>query len=388
LNVEAVAGAVPSPELELRFAIRDTGVGIPREKQQTIFQAFAQADGSTTRPFGGTGLGLTISQRLVAMMGGRLWVESETGLGSTFSFTIVVKVGSQAVQGIDGGLPTLRGTAVLVVDDNATNRRILAQNLSRWGMRPFLADSGPAAIRLLEACPEPISLILTDVHMPEMDGFDLAEYLKGQGAISTIVMLTSGSRAGDIDRCRDLGIDAYLTKPVAQHNLRSVILRVLAQRTQQATGTISGRPGEGEDHSLPSADQDNESLRILLAEDNVVNQKVAVQMLVNQGHRVVVVSNGLEALAALDHDSFDLILMDVQMPAMDGFEAAAAVRARERLTGERVPILAMTAHAMAGDQERCLSSGMDGHIAKPVRKADLLKAIRSAISASHRLEHR
>jgi CheY-like chemotaxis protein len=201
-------------------------------------------------------------------------------------------------------------------------------------------------------------------------------------------MLTSGSRAGDIDRCRDLGIDAYLTKPVAQHNLRSVILRVLAQRTQQATGTISGRPGEGEDHSLPSADQDNESLRILLAEDNVVNQKVAVQMLVNQGHRVVVVSNGLEALAALDHDSFDLILMDVQMPEMDGFEAAAAVRARERRTGERVPILAMTAHAMAGDQERCLSSGMDGYIAKPVHKADLLKAIRSVFSASHRLEHR
>jgi two-component system sensor histidine kinase/response regulator len=375
LTAEGLHGAeANASEMILQFAVRDTGIGIPREKQQTIFQAFAQADGSTTRRFAGTGLGLTISQRLVGMMGGRIWVESEVDQGSTFWFTVAVKVGAQGATEMNLSGASLQGVAVLVVDDNASNRRILSENLRRWGMEPIVAESGAVAMRLLENSPLPVSLILTDVHMPEMDGFELARYIKSRSSVATIVMLTSGSQLGDVEKCRELNIDAYLTKPVAPHHLRSAILRVIGNRSAQVA--LTELPAAHTPSSAPSQFA-GEPLRILVAEDNIVNQKVAQRFLIKEGHSVVVVSNGREALTALDREQFDLVLMDVQMPEMDGFEATAAIRARERFTGTRLPILAMTAHAMAGDQQRCLAVGMDGYVAKPVHKADLLNAIRS-----------
>jgi two-component system, sensor histidine kinase and response regulator len=375
LTVERSAAASHSPHLELRFSVRDTGIGIPKEKQQAIFQAFAQADGSTTRRFGGTGLGLTISQRLVSIMGGRIWVESELGNGSTFVFTIGVTVGSEVGDDPRAEIPNLADVTVLIVDDNATNRRILAKNLSRWGMQPVLADGGAAALRLIETSPLPISLVLSDVHMPEMDGFELARHIKASAPSTRIIMLTSGSHTGDIERCRALGIDTYLTKPVAQKDLRSAILGVLSNCPSVRT---KAKPkARAVPEGALSVEPSNHPLRILLAEDNVINQKVAQRLLANEGHYVSVASNGKEALKALEREQFDLVLMDVQMPEMDGFEATAAIRARERFTGMRIPILAMTAHAMPGDEDRCLTAGMDGYVAKPVRKIDLLKAIAS-----------
>jgi two-component system sensor histidine kinase/response regulator len=380
LSVKGTSNDPARPsDVELGFAVRDTGIGISRDKQETIFQAFAQEDGSTTRRFGGTGLGLTISQRLVEMMGGRIWVESETGQGSTFRFTVAVRVGSHAPSELNVAQPILQGTPVLVVDDNATNRRILAEFLSRWGMRPTMAGSAFEAIQILESSPMPFPLILTDVHMPEMDGFELASYIKRRGTMATIVMLTSGSHTGDLERCRELGVEGYLTKPVAQNELRAAILRVLARRSPQVDPAEAANADEPS-HSTGPVKARREALRILLAEDNVVNQKVTQRILSNEGHSVEVAGNGREALAALERGPFDVLLMDVQMPEMDGFEATAAIRARERFTGARLPIVAMTAHAMAGDEERCLAAGMDGYVAKPVRKAELLGSIERVIA--------
>jgi two-component system, sensor histidine kinase and response regulator len=381
LSVEGVFDATDgSSEIELRFSVRDTGIGIAVEKQEKIFQAFAQADGSTTRRYGGTGLGLTISQRLAHMMGGRLWVESQAGRGSTFWFTVLVQ--AAAGSGTENHLDQtgLLGVPVLIVDDNATNRRILAESVAGWGMRPLIAESGPAAIRLLEDSSGPIPLILTDVHMPDMDGFELAAAIKGRGNAAMIVMLTSGSHTGDVARCRELGIDAYLTKPVPRTELRTAILRVLGS----APETLLQTPRR--DRQEPSRDNPGSGvLRILLAEDNMVNQKVATRLLEKEGHRVVVVGTGREAVSAIDRESFDVVLMDVQMPEMDGFEATAAIRGRERFGGKRLPIIALTAHAMSDDKERCLSAGMDGYVAKPVRRQELLDAIRQATTCASRL---
>ncbi len=366
--VSVEAGRVETsaePTLVLQFGVSDTGIGIPAEKQRSIFQPFEQADGSTTRRFGGTGLGLTISNRLVEMMGGRIWVESQEGAGSLFRFTVPVQLSGEAsVQALEED--EVRGVPALVVDDNATNRRILAESLSRWGMRVVEADCGAAAIRALDSSSEPPRLILSDVHMPEMDGFELAAYLKRKVETARIVMLTSGSRAGDPERCRQLGVEAYLVKPVGQSELRSTVLRVLGI----ATPRVEGLAQRG-------AEESGALWRILLAEDNAVNRTVAQRMLQGDGHRVVAVSNGREALAAWEREAFDVVLMDVQMPVMDGFEATAEIRARERSGGGRTAILAMTAHAMSGDRERCLAAGMDGYVAKPVHKAELTEAIRA-----------
>jgi CheY-like chemotaxis protein len=376
LVVESLLDATPtSSEIELRFAVRDTGIGIAPEKQEEIFRAFAQADGSTTRRYGGTGLGLTISQRLASMMGGRIWVESQFGRGSTFWFTVLVQAatGRGSVTRLDQ--PTLLGVPVLIVDDNATNCRILAESLSTWGMRPLVAESGSAAIQRLDDAKSPIPLILTDVHMPHMDGFELAAIIKQRGDAAMIVMLTSGSHSGDMARCAELGIEAYLTKPVPRADLRTAILRVL-RRTPESVLEPPIHLSQQSSMRSPGSDV----LRILLAEDNIVNQKVATRILEKQGHRVVVVGTGREAVAAVDRESFDVALLDVQMPEMDGFEATAAIRARERFTGTRLPIVAMTAHAMSGDRERCLSAGMDDYVAKPVRTQDLLATIRRVTS--------
>ncbi len=356
--------------VRLAFAVRDTGIGITPEQQKIIFQPFAQADASTTRRFGGTGLGLTICQRLVKLMGGSIAMESDAGKGSTFRFTVRVDPIHNSSHEKIIEPAALKGVPVLVVDDNATNRRILAETLSRWGMRPVVADGAAEALRLYRSAGVPIPLVLADVHMPEMDGFELAAQIKRCQDAPTIVLMTSGSHADDIARCRELKVDAYLTKPVAQKELQATILRVLQPRAAAGRSVL---PAHGA--RLPQPHTASGPLRILLAEDNLVNQKVALRMLEHEGHSVMVVGSGLEVLTALDHEAFQLVLMDIQMPGMDGFEATIAIRERERFTGKRVPIMAMTAHAMTGDKERCLAAGMDGYIAKPVNKAELQEAI-------------
>jgi two-component system, sensor histidine kinase and response regulator len=361
-------------ELELRFSVRDTGIGISREKHDVIFHAFTQGDNSMTRQYGGTGLGLTISKRLVEMMGGRLSVESEYQRGSTFSFTVPVRVVEETplLPVLDSA--SLRGVPVLVVDDNATNRRVLSEWLSHWGMWPMLAESGPAALRLLESLVVPVPLILTDVHMPEMDGFELLKHIKIHSRIPTVIMLTSGSYAGDVARSRELGADAYLIKPVRRSELLQTILRILAAQPPAPQSVLTWRESarQMERELRP---QGSSGLHILVAEDNVINQKYALGVLEKEGYSAVVVSTGREALMALERESFDLVLMDVQMPDMDGFEATSSIRARERFTGIRTPIVAMTAHAMNGDRDKCLAAGMDAYVSKPIRRSELMDAI-------------
>jgi signal transduction histidine kinase/ligand-binding sensor domain-containing protein/DNA-binding response OmpR family regulator len=356
--------------LTLHFMVSDTGIGIPPEKQKLIFEAFSQADGSTTRKYGGTGLGLTICSRLVEVMGGRIWVESEMGRGSRFHFTMRFGIGERAAGVVAASPEKLRGLGVLVVDDNCTNRRILEELLIRWGMKPVSSESGQAALaRLREAweAGEPFELVLTDVHMPEMDGFRLVELIRQEPELApaTIMMLTSAGQRGDAARCRELGVAAYLTKPIRQSELREAILKVLGQIEQEGQANLLTR------HSLREAGTAMTSLRVLLAEDNPVNQRLVIRLLEKSGHRVVVANNGLEVLAALDKEGFDLVLMDVQMPEMDGFEATAVIREKEKRSGTHLQIIALTAHAMKGDRERCLNAGMDGYLPKPVGSKEL-----------------
>jgi two-component system sensor histidine kinase/response regulator len=374
VSVEARPRKVGKSELELHFSVRDTGIGISREKHEAIFHAFSQGDSSTTREFGGTGLGLTISKRLIEMMGGRISVESEFQRGSIFSFTTPVSVVENRPDTFD--CTSLRGVPVLVVDDNATNRRVLSGWLSHWGMWPMLAESGPAALKLLESMVEPVPLVLTDVHMPEMDGFELLKHINIHLRTPTVIMLTSGSYAGDVARSRELGAEAYLIKPVRQNELLQTILRILAAHPAVshpvATWRDSVRRLGRQLRPNPS-----EALHVLVAEDNIINQRYALSVLEKEGYSVVVVGNGREALMALERESFDLVLMDVQMPEMDGFEATSSIRARERFTGTHTPIVAMTAHAMNGDRDKCLAAGMDAYVSKPIRKSDLIEAISS-----------
>jgi signal transduction histidine kinase/DNA-binding response OmpR family regulator len=357
-------------ELLLHFTVRDTGIGIPLEKQEKIFEAFSQADGSTTRKYGGTGLGLTVSLRLVKMMGGRMWVESQPGHGSCFHFTAAVGV-SKLAHPNRRVCPRIPEDALfLVVDDNETNRRILRDVLGKYGVDVMVAESADRALALMGEradAGKPVTLLLTDAHMPEMDGFSLAERVKGDPKLAgaAIMMLTSAGQRGDGARCRELGISAYLTKPLSQSELREAIFLLLDRKPAElAAGGLITRHVIHEKH-------ERSSLKILLAEDNPVNQKLAVRMLEKRGHKITVAVNGQEALAALETDAFDLVLMDIQMPVMDGFEATAAIRESERGTGKHLPIVAMTAHAMKGDDHRCLDAGMDGYLAKPIRGEEL-----------------
>jgi two-component system sensor histidine kinase/response regulator len=379
-RADAENAKVPSG-VELNFAIRDTGIGISPEKQGTIFQAFTQADSSSTRRHGGTGLGLTISKRLVELMGGRIWVESEYRRGSTFGFTApVATVANRSEPLLLEGV-CLRGIPVLVVDDNATNRRLLAAWLSRWGMQPILAESGPAAVNILKSLVEPIPLVVTDVHMPEMDGFELVQYIKSHMQSATIVMLTSGSYAGDVARSREFGAEAYLIKPVRQKDLLETIRRILAAHVP-ASGAVTSWSDNIRRLERNLHPRSAYGLRILVAEDNLNNQKVALSLLAKQGHSVVVVADGREAIEAIERESFDLVLMDIQMPDMDGFEATQRIRERERITNTRIPIIAMTAHAMSGDREKCLAAGMDAYISKPIRWRELVEVIASVTATT------
>jgi PAS domain S-box-containing protein len=358
----------------VHFSVVDTGIGIPADKQELIFQVFTQADGSTARRYGGTGLGLSISLRLVEMMGGRIWVESEEGKGSTFHFTLDFRVPTGVrVRPEPAELAVLQGLRVLVVDDNPTNRRILGEAVARLGAKSTQANGAAAALAALQHAANSgrsFNLILLDSRMPDMEGFDLAEQIKRNPkfADTTMIMLTSAGQRGDDARCRELGIAAYLTKPIGQAELLQAIRSVFGSKPESAI-----RSPLVTRHSLSGTQPS--SRRILLAEDNVINQRLAVRMLEKRGHTVVVAADGNQALAALDREPFDLVFMDVQMPGMDGFEVTKALREKEKITGNHLRIVAMTAHAMKGDRERCLEAGMDGYIAKPIQVNELIQAI-------------
>jgi signal transduction histidine kinase/DNA-binding response OmpR family regulator len=363
----------------LHFCVRDTGIGIPSEKRQAVFEPFAQADGSTTRSFGGTGLGLSICKQLVSMMGGRIWLESEVGSGTIVHFTTIFEL-SDAPASVPAGLDPadLRGLEVLVIDDNATNRHILRELLKGWQMNPTLAESGLVGLQLLEE--RAFDLLLLDIHMPDMDGFTVAGHIQQRWPQSEmkIAALTSGGLPGDGERCRALGIHAYLRKPVKASDLLEAIQTLFKQGVQHEG---KARPALVTRHSLREARSQPQPVRkltILLAEDNPINQTLARRILEKEGHTVVVASNGRLALEASQNRTFDVILMDVQMPELDGLEAAEAIRQREAETPSphpRIPIVAMTAHAMTGDRERCLASGMDGYVSKPIQVSELLEAI-------------
>jgi len=313
-------------------------------------------------------------------MGGRIWLESEEHRGSTFFFVVpvnVVEKKESPVSKIDS--LRLHGIPVLVVDDNLTNRRVLADWLSRWGMWPIVAESGATALKILESCVEPIPLVLTDVHMPEMDGFDLVRQVKSRKQTPTVIMLTSGSYHGDVARSRELGVEAYLIKPVGQNDLLQTILQTLALHPPQTGSLVAWRESLNQ-LGQAICPQLMGSLRVLVVEDNLINQSLAVNLLENDGHLTRVAGNGREALSVLEREPFDLVLMDVQMPDMDGLDATKAIRAKEKFSGKRIPIIAVTAHAMTGDREKCLAAGMDGYLSKPIRKLELLKAISGTFS--------
>jgi signal transduction histidine kinase/DNA-binding response OmpR family regulator len=358
--VQVEKRTLTSDHMDLHYFVSDSGMGIPRDKQRAIFEPFKQADGSTTRRFGGTGLGLTISSTLVELMGGRIWLESAPHEGSTFHFTVRLGVTDARPEPPAVNLTDLR---VLVVDDNSVNRRVLQDLLVRWKMRPTVVDSGAAALQALTQASErnePFSLVLLDANMPEMDGFEVARRIGATPNLggATIMMLSSSGQYDESNKCREVGIATHLTKPVDQRELLSAIARVLAREPgQRASLPVSMLPSEVPERRL----------RILLAEDNAVNQRLAASLLERRGHKVTIAANGREALTALEGQPFDVVLMDVQMPEMGGFEATATIRALEaERKAPRLPIIAMTAHAMKGDRERCLAAGMDEYLTKPL----------------------
>ncbi len=353
----------------LYFQVKDTGIGIAPSKQGMIFEAFSQADGSSTRQYGGTGLGLSISERLVKLMGGRIWVDSQVGRGSNFQFTAcfrrVMELGEEATS----NLQKLRGLRALIVDDNATNRTILSGVLNHWGMESTAAGSGQEAIKALAKEP-PFGLILVDYHMPGMDGIEFAVEIRKnpQYKTTTILMLSSGGGPEEIGRAKASGIAVFLFKPFKQSELLTAMLEVLDKHPLPVEHLIP--PG------APSPHLNAAPLRILLAEDNPVNQVVATRLLEKRGHAVIAVENGREALAAVQRESFDLALLDLQMPEMDGLKAAVLIREWEGNMGRgHLPIIALTAHAMRGDRERCLAAGMDGYVSKPINRSELLGTI-------------
>ena len=353
--------------VRLHFSVSDTGIGIPDSKHDTIFEAFSQADGSTTRRFGGTGLGLTISSTLVQLMGGRIWVDSQPGQGSTFQFTVTFPIADLVAHTYT---PVHINLPVLIVDDNELNRRIFHEILTRWHMKPTAVDSGAAALAALDEAARqghPFALVLLDANMPEMDGFAVAEQMAARPALrgATLMMLTSSGQFGDSTRCRSLGIQGYLTKPIRQSDLFDAICNARQPQPQH----------EVQELRTDATDAPARAVRILLAEDNIVNQRVAVRVLTRRGHTVDVANNGLEALAALASSSYDVVLMDIQMPEMGGIEATRAIREREASTGRHTRIVAMTAHALAGDRERYLACGMDGYLPKPIDRHNLFAAV-------------
>jgi len=364
----------------VRYSVRDTGIGISQKQQERIFNAFEQADGSTTRKHGGTGLGLAISAQLSRMMGGRIWVESELGKGSTFSFTTELSVDDcPHVSSPPPEIDKLEGLRVLIVDDNATNRSVLRRIVGHWAMSADQADSGAMALELLreaQSRKQPFSLVLLDVNMPGMDGFELAEAIRQDELLAdtTLMMISSATRTGDHEQRRKLGISEHLAKPVRKSSLLKGILAALG-----ATDVCQGQRKS----VAGSASVVFRTAHILLAEDNLVNQRLAVRMLEKAGHSVVVADNGRQAIDTWQSERFDLILMDVQMPEVDGFEAVAEIRSQEAQSPDqqKTPIIALTAHALKGDRERCLAAGMQEYVSKPIKPKTLFAAIERVLPA-------
>jgi two-component system, sensor histidine kinase and response regulator len=371
VEIERDPGSTPEVTI-IHFRVRDTGIGIAKEKQAMVFGAFTQADSSTTRRYGGTGLGLAITTRLVELMGGKLWLESELGIGSTFHFTIPfgIAAGPAPSQEIDPKI--LSHSSILVVDDNETNRLILVEMLGRWGMRVETAKSAEEALAALVRArirgPN-FAAVISDLQMPDMDGFQLVERIRESPKFAAIpaLILSSSAQQGERDRCRKLGIDAYLVKPIQPSELLDAILSALSAHTASPELEAKG--------TTPAEADGRQGMKVLLAEDNAVNRTLARRLLEKHGHTVVVAENGREALETLEREPVDLVLMDVQMPEMDGLEAMAAIREREKLTGAHVPIIALTAHAMKGDREKCLDAGADDYLTKPIRTVELYEAV-------------
>jgi PAS domain S-box-containing protein len=358
-------------EVSLSFAVSDTGIGISPEKQKEIFEPFAQGDSSTTRKYGGTGLGLAISSQLVELMGGRIGLESQVGRGSTFRFTVQLGRPKELhSEPIPAPPIEVRDLPVLIVDDNATNRRILEEMLRNWHMRPVTAENGREALEAMreaQGSNRPFRLVLLDAHMPEMDGFEVAAKIKQSPRFrdARLILLTSTGLGADIQRCERLGVSASLNKPVKQSELWNTIVTALGAPSLKMTRgvTTGGRKPARADRPL----------RLLVAEDNPVNRELALRLLEKRGHKVVVASNGREALAALARQTFDVVLMDVEMPEMDGFQATMAIRKKE--SGAKLPIVAMTAHAMKGDRDRCLEAGMNAYVSKPIDPVVLYETV-------------
>jgi CheY-like chemotaxis protein/anti-sigma regulatory factor (Ser/Thr protein kinase) len=363
----------------IHFSVRDTGIGIPPEKHKAIFDAFTQADASVSRQYGGTGLGLAITSRLVGLMGGRIWVESQPGHGSTFHFTVRFALQKQPAQKPDlPGLDELRNMRVLVADDNASGRSVLRDLLLEWQMNPELAEGGRDALAMLmqsNAAKAPFPLVILDAHMPGVDGYDVAEKMRDDSryAAGCVILLTSAGWRGDANFCRSLGIRGYLPKPVTRTDLFQTIQSVLSPQL----------PGEAKpplitQHTLRES---RGKLHVLLAEDNKVNQVLAIRLLEKRGHTVTLTETGQAAVEAAEKHDFDVILMDIQMPVMSGFDATRAIRVHEEKSGKHTPIIAMTANAMAGDREKCLDSGMDAYISKPLNIAELFETIEKLVSS-------
>ena len=362
--VVSVSAAASDGSTTLRFAVRDTGIGIAPEHIGSVFREFTQADSTTTRRYGGTGLGLAISQRLVQLMGGNLTVNSELGRGSEFAFAVTLPVeGASPTRGI--GLAALGGRRMLIVDDNQTNRRILREMLAAEGINVDEASTAAEGLAALRRVRYDIAIL--DVQMPDMDGFQLATAVRGEKKIArtNLLMLTSAGQRGDGERCRELGIRGYLTKPISRSDLLEALGTVLAGSPDET--------GSAEVITRHTIAESRASLRVLLAEDNPVNQQVAVAMLVKRGHEVHVASNGREALEAVRAHDYDAVLMDIQMPEMDGFEATHAIRALPK--GKNLPIIGLTAHALSGERERCLSRGMTDYLAKPFKAHELFALV-------------
>ena len=356
--------------VELLFAVSDKGIGIPEDHQQRIFDAFSQVDSSMARKFGGTGLGLSISSRLVQLMGGRIWLESTPNEGSTFYFTILFKKQSKEKTMPQASPVFLEGKSVLVVDDNPINQKILLQNLAQLSMKAEAVSGGAEALEVLQEHLEqaaPFALAIIDIQMPDMNGFTLIEKIRQHPRLTQlpVIILTSVGLPEDKERSKRLGVHAYLLKPCRQKDLVKSISTVFVQ-----TAPAEAQP------EMPRLEK-KAKLHILLAEDNLVNQKVAQKLLEREGHSVVIANNGREAVEKCGAEDFDLILMDVQMPEMDGFEATAKIRARERGTARHIPIMALTAHAMKGYSEKCLDAGMDGYVSKPFTITQLVERLHS-----------
>jgi two-component system sensor histidine kinase/response regulator len=363
-------------EHTIRFTVSDTGIGIPQEKQKSIFSAFTQADSSTTRKYGGTGLGLTISARLASMMGGRIWLKSEIGRGSRFYFTVRLGALDKTMESRSvAASRSLRDVRILVVDDKQTSRQILQGTLNSWGAQTTCATSGSQALAKLAAsldAQKPYQVVVTDMHMPEMDGFGLVTRIRSLSEMTSmpVLMLSSGARRENADRCRQLGIGSFLSKPVRRKELLAAIVALLRrQTTPQGSTEVVAREFTSRSREV----------RILLAEDNRVNQAVASRLLAKLGYTLVIANNGQEAIDLLKQQTFDLVLMDVQMPEMDGISATKRIREYEKSTHGHIPIIAMTAHVMKEDRARCLAAGMDGYVTKPISSEEVEAAILTAL---------